>query len=674
MAQERLLSADTYEERDIVWRNPAELLEATPPALVVNWASYNLIDANPDPKQFDTVKLLRVKVSKNGKSEIVTKIKDGCTRSKWALDKGTQVPAVDVTESDLKNPLIALPGERVENQEALTITQYLRAIVPPTAEHREIAEERIAAHLIDGWNSMVGEDIAWRFSATAALSFLGKSHVPDRDTERLEEYLRIKRRKRFLEEETKEAKGKIIDALLETSKILKETGLRANKVAESAFGLLAEGSVIVGEENKARRELFGLLYSSEIESKLEPFEEGIREQQRIGLGDAFFASVRRFSESEDAEEVFEATRDALNHPELSYQETLDVLNALSPQEKYDRLRRDKNIAKLTEAYKERVGREAAGIAQLLVEKIGDNPDYPSPYYEGNIIGGIEDANRLAQEVAGYIRVLQRDKGEILTAGVLEKDLKKTLEVLENRRRIFLSFKDYEDFLHKKWEFEKVFREQRVHAENKLNAYRLDNIITGVFGDDLDGDSRKDIQLYVLTQEAVEKPSGELDLQKAERLVRTISELDDSLRGDVFTGRKRLSFAISEQQRRGEQPPVKKARAELLSEEKVPEEVKKSPTKIPASKEEAEKERIDYGNARYTHAFLRAMEILDTTDIEREEVRPETMDKAIALIKRLGRLVYDIPDADKALKKHKESLLEKKRKTLEEVQVRSKRGY
>jgi hypothetical protein len=105
---------------------------------------------------------------------------DGMTRTKFADDNAARIEennpdfifrVNDVTQDVTGNPDVVPASERHVGQNALSLVQYLRAVIPPTVEHTKIAPDRIAAHLINGWRNMVGEQIA-RYSAVAALNLL----------------------------------------------------------------------------------------------------------------------------------------------------------------------------------------------------------------------------------------------------------------------------------------------------------------------------------------------------------------------------------------------------------------------------------------------------------------------------------------------------------------------
>lgn len=113
----------------------------------------------------------------------------------------------DTTAAYLRNVKIVPQEEKTEGQEALTMVQYLRAVIPPTIGHSQIAPDRIAAHLINGWNNMVGPDLAKKYSALAALSFLGNQAINIATDDGLRRDL--ERQPRLMENETIEERDQL---------------------------------------------------------------------------------------------------------------------------------------------------------------------------------------------------------------------------------------------------------------------------------------------------------------------------------------------------------------------------------------------------------------------------------------------------------------------------------
>lgn len=179
----------TPERGNVLWVDPADLVRDNPAANIVNGETYRRMRINFDPEFFDFPQVARViTYSSEGKEVIRIFVIDGHTRTKYAYDhredtsipnwRFDRIPVRDVTGASLHDPNVVPEEEQQQGRNALTMIQYLRAVVPPTIEHSLIAPDRIAGHLINGWRNIVGEELSTKYSAVAAISLLEDPRVP----------------------------------------------------------------------------------------------------------------------------------------------------------------------------------------------------------------------------------------------------------------------------------------------------------------------------------------------------------------------------------------------------------------------------------------------------------------------------------------------------------------
>lgn len=74
---------------------------------------------------------------------------------------------------------------------AFTPSQALELVVTPTEAHKNITAKRFAGHLLTEWGRMVPPDVSDRYSALAALTFLGRKELFNQPAEETEKYLGI---------------------------------------------------------------------------------------------------------------------------------------------------------------------------------------------------------------------------------------------------------------------------------------------------------------------------------------------------------------------------------------------------------------------------------------------------------------------------------------------------
>ena len=133
------------ETRTLRRASPADLMRDNPAALIVNKESYRLMSSGFSPRRFDPPQVARVLTySADGEEVFKDFIIDGMTRTKFADDNAARIEennpgflfrVNDVTQDVIGNPDVVPASERHDGQNALSLVQYLRAVIPPTVEH-----------------------------------------------------------------------------------------------------------------------------------------------------------------------------------------------------------------------------------------------------------------------------------------------------------------------------------------------------------------------------------------------------------------------------------------------------------------------------------------------------------------------------------------------------------
>jgi len=363
LLKEKLFPTKEKQDVSLISIDPSEVIKNNPAGLVVSPDIYRRIVDNFSPELLDPIQIVQVQIYSQKKGTIIKPLAvDGLHRSKVLSDhKGQPLPdksgfypkkisAKDVTAAYLEMPWVVPDEERVSNQQALTMIQYLRVVIPWTKEHSQIAPDRIAAQLINGWNSIVGEALAERFSALAALNFLNNPNVPTANTEELKDYL--SKQKELLLGLHPNERIILESALTQTSHLIKEAELIEADIAKAAFALIGGKIEAIGGENQARKEVYGLLYGLLYTPKIEEvlrifgFDSLVElESRRTQLGEVLYQALCQ-SETVDIDTLIAAS----SNPYLSIEDIKAVLTAVNPKSVLTEVKTRTNTDLLTQSY------------------------------------------------------------------------------------------------------------------------------------------------------------------------------------------------------------------------------------------------------------------------------------------------------------------------------------
>jgi len=654
-------------ERPIVQKNIKDLLAHNPAGIIVEPGIVQDIVDNFSLDQFDPIQTVAVKLRDHEHDLIL----DGFHRLAGLDAHGEKfAPTIDVTQAILKDP----------GRSSLTMTEYLRRATKYTKAHQEIADLRTAALLIQGWEGMVGEETAQRYSAAAALGFLARPEVArQRDSEALRYYL-TQRQKEFFADETPKDRAKITKALVETYNIMRATRVSNKKAAEAAYQILVGHSVALVKEGEVERQAFGLLYSNEVEDKLASYNIGQREQMRVDLGNALVSSWGRSAEGgKPPETTFTLTTGILKDPRIPYQETIKVLTADSPQEAYDSLIIDINTRTFIQNYRrfkhaklleKRVPRNQAydesekltQFEKFCLTKLSASVNYPPHGTAQEMFRLIRQGVSLYSASAEYLDYLSQNEKDLLASGLTTKDIKEADSDIRREHGRFERFTTLEQFISAQQSLQKTFNQVRETVQNKLNFFSVAQITDEVLGEGFDQKLAEAIRKSIL-QQATPDESGRIAVNQITNLAGRFKNLDPDLVIAVVAGNHSWSRAeqiqeIRRTKRAKEPKSVRQEQPELDQEIRsgrvaVPP-AQSPPEKtinIPRSSEERRQRLINSENESLIAALEELDLILRVTNLNREDLKPAAVIKAREVFRGLAKLLFRIENPEAIISRY-----------------------
>ncbi len=656
--------------KNLLLLDPVDLMKNNPGALIPNHASYQAMEKHFSEELFDPIKVAKVEVVSGNSTRIELLVVDGFTRTKFAHDRRykdsrfARIEAIDATESYLKNPFITT--EQVSGRTSLKMLYYLQAVVPATVVHAEIVQDRIAAHLINAWKGLVGEDIADKYSATAALNFLTSPTSPVNLYE-LEKYLQNLQIK-LISGETAKQRERLNLALLQISKIVQMSRLRTDKVAQSAFMLVSKGAYVIGGEREARRETYGLLHTPVVDAKIKHAfpRSGMQEQMRIELGEAVWEAHQKFSGKSDAR-TLQAIHEALGDPRLNFKTTLDIFGSNSPSEarllaimEVNRNILDLNYRKISKKD------NLSDLEQRLIERLG-RVEYLEERAFVSSARIIEQANTAHLKANEYLRQLKGKRGELLKRGVSETLIDQTIELIEESSRGLLGGNNAQVLSERTQDLLNVLTLQDDKIAYQRSAFRVGRVVDKLFTEELAGKGgeqlRKSLVMYV-----IQYAENLADEQETANLLGNFKRLNPTYRLQVLQGDMRIARALKaqeEEQVRQRAAAVKKAsptstaRPTYTGEAKIHPKTEETPVIL--KKEAVNRKRVESNNDKLMGVLTMLLNVLNHLDLEASEVNPEVKEQAIQALRGVGKLTHGHPDiarvVDDYFKDHPEKMKE-----------------
>lgn len=714
--------------------NPEDLMRDNPAALIVNKETYDRMAAYFAPDQFDLPQVVKVSTFSSEHGEVIKDfVVDGMTRTRFVYDHKDNpnvIPTTfrfrvrDVTESTLENTKIVPIEEKAEGQQTLTMLQYLRAVVPPTIEHSQIAPDRIAAHLINGWDNMVGLELARKYSALAALNLLGNRSINIATDEGLRRDL--SRQQRLMAEETIEERVRLQEKLVEMGVVIRQTRLNRQELAQSAFMLVGTESPVIGGERESRSQIFGLLHTPEVERKLEAaFSHiGEREQMRDQLGQFISDAFKRIGRAPNRQEAINILGEALRNPQFNFNNTLDIFTSPNPVERYPQVQREVNRDRLTRVYMSSHSIQNLSLVESqLVERLGNVPNLSDAEIQG-LTSEIKSAETILRRAVTFNTQIIEQRNRYLEQGVSERLLDEAIAKVQAVQEAVNNPSNVRSLRTNNGNLINTIDEATRRINNQITVHRIGGTVDEITGDKLKegyGPSvRRDIIELVFGEFKEITPRNQEEIQ---RRIEQLSSLDHDLFLRVRDSEMRLSIALQRQQelnrsraaqttpatptptptptvevkptppvrpvqspqRPPVQPPVESRPTPLPPVETAPVAPVDTGFRVPTSPVEStvtpvqpvapedivdvqrrEERRQQINREKYNRALGILYRSLTDIDLAPQDITDTEREGADVVVRHLGRLVYEWPDAARILREDYRRLLEENRRLLEEL--------
>lgn len=656
--------------------DPATLMQDNPAALIVNKESYRLMASRFSPGRFDAPQVARVVTySADGEKVIKDFIVDGMTRTKYVDDNAKEIAEShpdfvfrvnDVTQDIIDNPDVVTASERKDKQNALTLVQYMRAVIPPTVEHTKIAPDRIAAHLINGWRSMVGEQIAKRYSAVAALNLLTHPNTNIATDQALQKELQKQLNR--MTGETEEERDRLQNALVQMAQIIRQSKINKPEVAKAAYVLVASASDVIGGEKETARQIYGMLHSLDVEKKLQRAypgegvgEQSARELAREELGTNIARFFRDNKDRRNISELMGAFNTAYQDSDLTIHQLNDILGSEKPVQRYVEIKSDLNRAKLERNYRvqiQRQGRQELSDVEIkLLENLGFRQ-----YLMDSDMPGLLRVLDTAQSTISKARAQsdkfrdEAEKEKLVTAGVRPDLINQALIDIAEAEEQILSATTSRAVTGKTQELNEIIVDISRKIDYQKSSHAVSLMIDGIDSVSFTAghggpQARRSLINYVMQEFRV---VNERNIQDVRQMVNKLLSLDPDLFNKVMDGDIRLAMALDQQRRKrsGAETvqaviPVKPA-AVFQREDSKPASVEasRSADQPPASeekvvfvKEDLDKVRLEKNRNKLDSLLEEINEKLSTIDLNASELTPEERQRLQDLIDKLGELAF-----------------------------------
>lgn len=707
---------DTLGVGNLIWASPADLMRDNPAALVVNTESYNRISASFNVDQFDPPQVVKVRTyTSEGQEEIRLFVVDGHTRTKFASDNPNvivdsfrflQIPVRDVTVGQLRSPIIVPAGERERSQAALTMVQYLRAVIPPTIEHSQIAPERIAAHIIKGWRSMVGEDIAARFSAISALSLLEGSRVQIATDALLNQSLRSQRE--IMAGETTQERARLNKALLEMASIVRQTRLFKERIAEAAFMLVASGSQVIGGERESLRQIYGILHTPAVETRLEDLSIGEREQTRAELAQSLITAFKKFAGHGDKERIVSTLVQSIGDRNLTLDQVRGILSADTPQQKYDEFRQAKNLERVKGAYQRTQGAEEISDKELTLLDNLARKTHLEDRDVAPIVRVVTSGKEAVDSIDTNRAQIRTTRADLLSRGVDAPTIIGALNELDVLEARLLKSDSVQDVSRVTREAIGTIARIKATFDKEIAIHRTTSIINEVYGEKLGNGFGPQIRANIVTYILREvDPKNEAAVRQR---INQLNGLDDDLQARVVNGDIRISAAQRMQEDRKNEAeraarraatqqvtpaappqqtlpratepenrtvvPTSRPTIDVTALSQEPSVIPSShnagirhitpaaPIETPATRQASEDRRKNLNNETLRQAVGSIRNTLRDIDLETADLTGETKQTLDAMLNEIGRLRFAHPDIVRVLEQDYPRLLRASARTIE----------
>lgn len=657
-----------------------ELLKYNPAALIVNRESYQRMEANFATEQWESPQVARVRIfTQVGRGSIRYFVVDGLTRTKYVDDHTDEIKsrypkfrfqAKDVTGALLKNSLVTPPTERLSAQKELTMLQYLRAVVPPTIVHAEIAPDRIALHLIGGWGNLVGQELAAKFSATAAMNFLKNPRVPltPGDLRRF-----LSKQEKLIAIETPEERLRLESGLLEIAAIIVQTKLHKEQVAESVFNLVSTGSPVIGGIGESQRQIYGLLYSNLLEHKLISQYPDLSQRERIRteIGEIAVRAMAKFQNEEARARMIPLINVLFERTPIEVRQILDILASDSPMEKYNETLISINKNRVTEAYRKlfSVQGRLSESEEKLITRLGGTV-FIEEHDIRYLCSAVRDAAGTLVAANNRMESLKKEREKLEAQGVSSQTIDSAIKALEDGAKDLLAVNGHKrlTFLHNELANKSSYFSREITRQINLATA---NTLINKFHKINPSRSMEDIRMYIQNQ------TPTLESAEVKRSLSLLSQFDSDIQSKLIRGDVTIGYAQQLQRQRQRQDKAKEAvplrpakevgapgeapkwriAPEVIVERRVARQ--KIEVTLQRRAEDAESKRKQEANGALMASAEDFLTLLESLDPRKEDIEPETRAPLEKIMVTLGKLIFDHPDIVRVLRKDYPKLLKEK---------------
>lgn len=181
------------------------------------------------------------------------------------------VPSDDPMTAEVTPPTeLVVEASAAQPPPALTIEEYLDALIEPTASQPEVASLRVAVTLMKSWDGIVNNaNASEKYTALSAFTMLEdiQAGIRGRDLDK-QTHRVIDAKGNFFNENTPKEAQAIREGLHRMYDIISRTKVKAKHVAQAAIVILSAKADTIGGPGQAARQVAGLLHTTEIQKKL----------------------------------------------------------------------------------------------------------------------------------------------------------------------------------------------------------------------------------------------------------------------------------------------------------------------------------------------------------------------------------------------------------------------
>lgn len=624
--------------------DPKKLMANNPAALIVNRETYKGMETHFSEIRFQEYPPEAVWViiytPQGNKRELM--VVDGLTRTSFAANHQGQtlkdapnfsfdtIEVFDITSEVLQDTNIVSKEEREPEQNALTMEQYLRAVVPHTIVHSEIAPERIASHLINAWVGMVGPELADRFPAISALSFLANprtSIATDRELQKT-----LERQEKLVVDENTEERKVLDQALRKIAAIIRQSKLQRERVENAAYFLVGSGSAVIGGSQETQSQIHGMVRSMGFEKKLLKeygAQLALAENARLVCVRALEETFRKLSDgSPRSEKDIDHIILAMSDESFNINLTLRVVTAESPEQEYNLVKRETNKQKLRQEYQAATRRQhLTDTEQLLISNLGNQTYLQEPKISG-LIEEIRSTAAILRQSEEWQQQTEAKSEEWTKRGVNPETISNSIVEMSERQREVMTADSVGILTSRAKKLQETIIKFRDTVAQEILTHEVGISVDRIFGKDLNVEKDPHFRRRVIWSAIHSSGVDANNPSVINKWIRDLKSLDQNLQSDVLTDNMRMDAALRiHRQKKVVTPPaptIKVAPEDTLAPATPQPPGEEVQTKEPVVIKESESERVEKNLSILREAIIQthilpSIRLLATLDLKQNEL-------------------------------------------------------